>query len=177
MAFSQEIESSDHEGSAEEIEDNDAEDADEQTPRVRHTGPVPDLDDILHDDRKVPTPKRTGIMTWLEKVYKSSRGFELGTFDASLLPIIWKKQSAKWDDLALGYVSDVVVFVHDFIFELIAAICEDERVHSALISILTDGLIECYKKSLNHAKFILHVERLGTPLTANHYFADNLEKW
>ena len=188
MVFSQEIESSDHEDSVEEVEDDntedsnegteddDAEDADEQSPRVRHTGPEPDLDDILHDDRKVPTPKPTGIMTWLENVYKGSRGFELGTFDASLLPIIWKKQSANWDDLALGYVSDVVALVHNFTIALIEAICEDDRVQSALMAMLTDGLIECYKKSLDHAKFIIHEERLGTPLTANHYFADNLEK-
>lgn len=188
MVFSQEIESSDHEDSVEEVEDDnaedsnegteddDAEDADEQSPRVRHTGPESDLDDILHDDRKVPTPKPTGIMTWLENVYKGSRGFELGTFDASLLPIIWKKQSANWDDLALGYVSDVVALVHNFTIALIAAICEDDHVQSALMAMLTDGLIECYKKSLDHAKFIIHVERLGTPLTANHYFADNLEK-
>lgn len=157
-------------------EDYDADDSDEQSHRVRHTGPEPELDDILHDDCIVPTPKPTGITTWLEKVYKSSRGFEMGTFDASLLPIIWKKQSANWDDLALGYVSDIVSLVHNFTLALISAICEDDRVQSALMSMLMDGLIECYKKSIDHAKFILHVERLGTPLTANHYFADNLEK-
>ncbi|KAM0801078.1 dynamin GTPase [Usnea florida] len=176
MAFRQEIDSSDHEDAIKGLEAPDAEDAGEQSPGVRHTGPEPDLDDILHDDRKVPAPKPTGIMTWLENVYKGSRGFELGTFDASLFPIIWKKQSANWDDLALGYVSDIVALVHNFTIALIAAICEDERVQSALMAMLSDGLIECYKKSLNHAKFILHVERLGTPLTANHYFADNLEK-
>ena len=193
MQFSQAIESpenkdpvaetnnDDVEASSEEAyDDDDAEGSNEQSPNVNHvrqTGPEPDLDDILHDDRKVPKPKRTGIMTWLEEVYTSSRGFELGTFDASILPIIWKKQSANWDDLALGYVSDIVALVHNFIIDLTTAICEDQRVHSALMSILTDGLIECYKKSLSHAKFILHVERLGILLTANHYFADNLEKW
>ena len=192
MKFSQATESSENEdpvekannddveASSEEAYDDDAEGSDEESPRVnhvRHTGPEPDLDDILHDDRKVPTPAPTGIMTWLREVYGSSRGFELGTFDASILPIIWKKQSANWDDLALGYVSDVVSLVHNFIIDLTAAICNDQRVHSALMSILTDGLIECYKKSLSHAKFILHVERLGILLTANHYFAYNLEKW
>ena len=191
MEFSQASESSENEDHVEETNNEDAEAAseeayddaegsDEQSPRVDHirrTGPEPDLDDILHDDRKVPTPKPTGIMTWLEEVYRNSRGFELGTFDASILPIIWKKQSANWDDLALGYVSDIVALVHNFIIDLTTAICEDQRVHSALMSILMDGLIECYKKSLSHAKFILHVERLGILLTANHYFADNLEKW
>lgn len=157
------------------LNDND-DDSDGRLYGVRHSKPEPELDDILHDDCKVPAPKPTGIIPWLDKVYKGSRGFELGTFDASILPSIWKKQSANWDDLALGYVSDIVSLVHNFTVTLLAATCEDQRVQSALMSVLMDGLVECYKKSIDHAKFILYVEKVGTPLTANHYFADNLEK-
>lgn len=142
---------------------------------VCHRAAEPELEGILHDDCSVPIPK-AGIMLWLEKEYKSSRGFELGTFDASLLPNIWKKQSANWDDLALGYVSDIVSLVHGFTVTLMSAICEDDRVRAALMSILMDGFIERYKMGIDHAKFVLSVERTGTPLTANHYFADNLEK-
>ena len=192
MKFDQWSESSeDSEDEAEELEDDEAEDdnaeddnveeeddedSDEQFYSVRHTEQEPELDDILHDDCKVPAVKPTGIILWLDRVYKSSRGFEMGTFDASILPNIWKKQSAKWDDLALGYVSDIVSHVHKFIVTLLSAICEDQRVQSALMLVLMDGLVECYKKSIDHAEFILHVEKLGTPLTANHYFADNLDK-
>ena len=168
------------EASFEEAYNDDVEGLDEQSPRVHHvrtTEPDLRLDDILHEDREISAPKTKGIMTWLEKEYKLCRGFELGTFDASILPIIWKKQTANWDDLALGYVSDIVALVHNFIDLLIATICGDQRVHSALMSILTDGLIECYKKSLKQANFILQVERIGILLTANDYFADNLEKW
>ena len=147
----------------------------EQYP-VRHTGPEPDLDDILHDDCSVPMPKPTGIIPWLENVYKNSRGFELGTFDASLLPVVWKKQSTNWDDLALGYVSDIVSLVHRFIYALISVICDDRRVQSALRSTLLDGLIDRYTKSMDHAKFVISVEKDDTPQTLNHYFADNLEK-
>lgn len=157
-------------------ENNDTKESDEQSHRIRHTGPEPDLDDILHDDCEVPMPKRTGIIPWLEEVYKSSRGFELGTFDASLVPVIWKKQCANWDDLALGYVSDVVSLVHNFIFSLISAICEDQRVRSALMPALMDGLMDRYTRGIDHAKFIIYVEKEGTPQTLNHYFADNLEK-
>ena len=198
MAFSQGSQSSEHsEDDAEEYEDDDSEDndaedndakdndaedddvedSDEQSYRVRHTEPEPELDDILHDDCKVPKPKPTGIMLWLNQVYQGSRGFELGTFDASILPNIWKKQSANWNDLALGYVSDIVSLVHNYTVSLLSAICEDQRIQSALMSVLMEDLVERYKKSIDHANFILHVERLGTPLTANHYFADNLEKW
>ena len=143
---------------------------------VRHTGSDPDLDDILHDYCSVSMPKPTGIIPWLEDVYKNSRGFEMGTFDASLLPVVWRKQSANWDDLALGYVSDIVSLVHRFIYDLISAICDDQRVQSALGSTLMDGLIDRYTKSIDHAKFVISVEKDDTPQTLNHYFADNLEK-
>lgn len=167
----------DEDDADEDAGDDDAGDSDERFIPVRSTESEPELDDILHDDCEVPMPKPTGIIPWLETVYKGSRGFELGTFDASLLPNIWKKQIANWSDLTLGYVSDIVSIVHKYSIVLIAAICEDQRVQSALMSMLMDGLIERYKKSIDHAKFILYVERVGTPQTANHYFADNLEKW
>ena len=176
MSFSQGSEIfKDDEDRVEETEDV-AEDSDGKSYRVRLLGPEPDLDDILHDDCQVPAPKRTGIIPWLDNVYKSSRGFELGTFDASLLRSIWKKQPANWDDLALGYVSDIVFLVHKFTLALISALCNDQCVQSALMSILMDGLIERYKKSIDHTKFILYVEKVSTPLTENHYFADNLGK-
>ena len=183
MTFSQGSEVS--EDSDDQDEDYDAEEnddgdnseliIDDQYP-VRHKGSEPDLDDILHDDCSVPMPKPTGIIPWLEHVYKDSRGFEMGTFDASLLSVVWKKQSDNWDDLALGYVSDIVSLVHRFIYALISAICDDQRVQSALMSTLMDGLIDRYTKSIDHAKFVISVEKDDTPQTLNHYFADNLEK-
>lgn len=148
----------------------------EQAHSVRLIESGPELDDLLVGDSTMPTPKPTGIIPWLVEVYNSSRGFGLGTFDASLLPQIWKRQSANWKKLALGYVRDVVCLVHNFTLALVSAICEDQRVQSALMSILMDGLIERYKKSIAQTKFVLRVEKLGTPFTANHYFADNLEK-
>ena len=183
MTFSQGSEVS--EDSDDQDEDYDAEEnddgdsceliIDDQYP-VRHKGSEPDLDDILHEDCSVPMPKPTGIIPWLEHVYKDSRGFEMGTFDASLLSVVWKKQSDNWDDLALGYVSDIVSLVHRFIYALISAICDDQRVQSALMSTLMDGLTDRYTKSIDHAKFVISVEKDDTPQTLNHYFADNLEK-
>ncbi|MCJ1458596.1 hypothetical protein MMC28_008969 [Mycoblastus sanguinarius] len=144
--------------------------------KIRYNETQRELEDLLHEDRKLSEPKPTGIISWLEKVYRSSRGFELGTFDSSLLPIIWKKQSANWDDLALGYISDIVILVHGFTVDLLSAICEDQRVRAGLTSVLMDGLIERYKQSIDHVQFILFVERVGTPITTNHYFIDNLKK-
>lgn len=156
---------------------DDAKDSDEQTHQVRHTEADPELDDILHDNHQVQLPKGTGIIPWLEKAYTNSRGFGLETFDQSLISVVWKKQCTNWDDLALGYVSDIVSLVHSFISTLISVICDDQRVQSALMSALMDGLTDRYTKSMDHAKFIIHVEKYGTPQTMNDYFTNNLDKW
>ena len=176
----------------EQSEEDDADDSDEKYYRVRYTwhnhewhnhewhdheSDNHDLDVVLDDNVNVAWSKPTGILSWLEDVYHSSRGFELGMFDTSLLPVVWKKQSANWDGIAMGFVNDIVCVVHNFISALTLAVCKDQRVHSALMSTLMDDLIERYKKSINHAKFIISVEKDGTLLTMNHYFADNLEKW
>ena len=144
--------------------------------RVRYKKNHAELEDITQEDSLIPLPKPSGIKQWLEEVYKSSRGFELGTFDASLLPIIWRKQSANWEALAVGYVEDIVSLVHSFTVDLLTKICKDTRVRQALHSILLDQLTDRYRRSIDHTKFLLTVERSGTPMTMNHYFADNLEK-
>ena len=148
----------------------------EKSKSVRYEKNHAELEEIMQTDTPIPLPKSLGIKRWLEDVYKTSRGFELGTFDASLLPIIWKKQSANWEALALGYVDDIVTLVHSFTVDLLAKIFKDQRARQGLHSVLLDHLTDRYKKSIDHTKFLLAVERSGTPMTMNHYFADNLEK-
>ena len=96
-----------------------------QLKTVRYIENHEDLVDIMQEDSLISPPQLSRIKQWLENVYESSRGFELGTFDASLLPIIWRKQSANWEALALGYVDDIVSLVHKFTLDLLAEICKD----------------------------------------------------
>jgi hypothetical protein len=74
-------------------------------------------------------------------------------------------------------VSDVVSITHTFIKKLLALVCVDERVTRELLSTLSDGLIGRYNTALDHTRFLLNVERIGTPITLNTYFNENLEKW
>ena len=143
---------------------------------VRYEKNHAELEDVAQEHSLISLPKSFGIKQWLEEVYKNSRGFELGTFDASLLPIIWRKQSANWESLALGYVEDIVSLVHSFTVDLLTKICKDPRARQALYLVLLDHLMDRYRNSIDHTKFLLNVERSGTPMTMNHYFDDNLEK-
>ena len=160
-----------------ENDDDSAEDSGGRLCTVRHTRTAADLDNILAHDSEVPMPKSSGILPWLEDVYKNTRGFDLGGFEASLVPVVWKKQSANWETLTLCYVSDIVSLVHNFIIDGISAICENKRVHAALMSVLMEGLIERYTKGIEYAKHIIFVEQNGTPMTTNIYFAETVEKW
>ncbi|KAK3169567.1 hypothetical protein OEA41_008951 [Lepraria neglecta] len=145
--------------------------------RVRYHVNHCELDDLIQDDSKVAPPKETGIKSWLADVYKDSQGFEQGVSDPALLPIVWKKQSEKWDALALAYINDVVSIVHSFTVDLLSKIYKDEQIRRGLSSVILEELTERYKKGIDHTRYLLAVERSGTPLTTNHHFADNLEKW
>lgn len=144
---------------------------------VRYESNATALDSILHENEAVSTPSSYDMLKWLEATYRKSRGIELGTFDSSLLPVAMKKQATKWGPLAMGYISDAVAIVHDFITQMIWFLCEDERVFEQLMSLLQDKLTERYKKAIDQVHFILRVELDGTPLTLNHYFNENLQKW
>ena len=144
--------------------------------KVRRTRGHWELEDISTQDSGIPKPEKKGIFQWLETVYKTSRGFEMGTFDATIFPIIFKKQSSNWEPLALGYISDIISHIHEFVLDLTSSLCSDKQVQKGIMSAIMDPLMECYKKSLDHARFILDVERAGTPLTLNHYYNDNLQK-
>ena len=59
----------------------------------------PELMNILP---AVSTPSPSlpeSILEWIEREYKSSRGFELGTFNPSILPTLFQELSMKWEDL------------------------------------------------------------------------------
>src|SRR6266480_858882 len=104
-----------------------------------------------------PIDNRTSedILTWLTKVYRRSRGFELGTFDSSLLATTMKTQSSNWEPIAIGYIQDVIVMAHEFISDLLNLICPYPRVRDGLMSALMDGLLAKYKGALEHVHFLL----------------------
>jgi hypothetical protein len=150
---------------------------DENKILVRFEDDPEGLEELPDGENMISGQPQADIFKWLTKVYKTSRGFELGTFDGSLLAMTMKTQSAKWEPIAMSYIKDIIAMAHRFIRDLLRMVCPDPRVREALMSVLTDELLVKYKAVLDFVQFLLHVERKGTPATLNHYFADNLEKW
>jgi hypothetical protein len=124
-----------------------------------------ELEDILYDQEILYPPCDEDILDWIEGLYRKSRGFEIGTFNPALLSTIMKKQSTKWTALALGYTSDVITMIHNFIVGVLERVCPDDRVRENLLSVLMGDLIKRYKEAERQIEFLLHVERVGTPMT------------
>lgn len=67
-------------------------------------------------------PIKEDILAWLKKIHSESRGLELGTFQQSILPNSFKMQTAKWNDIAHGYISNIITIAHSFINTLLDAV-------------------------------------------------------
>jgi hypothetical protein len=145
-------------------------------PILRYQDDFDELEELTAGPDKIDDEPGSDIMPWLTEVYKTSRGFELGTFDSSLLAMTMKTQSSNWEVIALCYIGDIITMAHKFIKVLLELVCPDRRVRDGLQSVLLDELFAKYQEALDHVRFLLYVERYGTPATLNHYFNDNLQK-
>lgn len=151
------------------------EDADElPVEHSRKTKDVPGLRTILTPDKKLEGPTRGEIMAWLGEIYDDARGLELMS-DAKLATTM-EAQSEKWNDICHGYISDVIVMVHNFVLKLLGHVCPDEHVRRGLLALLEDKIVDGYRKASKNVEFNLDVELKKTPMTQNEKFNDQLQE-
>ncbi|KAI1263544.1 hypothetical protein F5Y18DRAFT_393280 [Xylariaceae sp. FL1019] len=139
----------------------------------------PELEEILEPfTTEMPeADENTDILDYIEHVYTSSRGQEIGTFVGTLLGTMFQEQSKKWDTITLVHMTRVIYHVHHFIHEALKGSCPDLRVyHELWDAYLLDELQSSYRAALECAKLLLEIERHCCPITLNHYFNDNLQK-
>ncbi|KAI9785813.1 MAG: hypothetical protein M1835_003243 [Candelina submexicana] len=136
----------------------------------------PELINFLPTASTSPPHHSMDILSWIEFEYKSFRGFELGTFNPSILPTLFQELSMRWEDLVGTYLANIIASTHHFCNTLLARLCTEERVLAALWSLLIDELLHRYRKMVAHVQFILQTERSGNLLTTNHYFHETLDK-
>lgn len=66
-------------------------DDDEDTFDIRKEDDPKELIDILHPQESLPYPLYGETKEWFLQVFKGNQGFELGTFNASILATVMKK--------------------------------------------------------------------------------------
>jgi len=135
-----------------------------------------DLEDyLLSMDTTIEVPLKGKIFDWLKALHHNSRGFELGTYQPSILSNSMKKQSLKWEALAMGYVSDIITMVHKFIVDLLEHLCPERSIRQELMVILTEQLAVQYTRAIEHVMFLLQNECAENPGTLNQEFTKNLD--
>ncbi|KAL2862837.1 dynamin family protein [Aspergillus lucknowensis] len=92
---------------------------------------------VLTDSETLDWPINDQIYPWFEEQYQTSGGLGLSPFSPSLLPQVMKKQSQKWERIALGYISDIILLVNQFILDVLTDLCPDKRVSLGLLSAIT----------------------------------------
>jgi hypothetical protein len=77
----------------------------------------------------------------------------------------------------LAHVSKSIGLVHGYISNLLTRICPDKHVRAQLWeTVLVDELRKAYARAMEHARFLLRIERQGRPSTYNHYFNSEVQK-
>ncbi|KAF4957877.1 hypothetical protein FSARC_11150 [Fusarium sarcochroum] len=102
--------------------------SDLETVPTRHVTDPEEIRDVTEENDPIPQPYRQGILSWLKRVHRDSRGFELGTSHSSLLLVTMREQAEKWRSLAMGYISDVIALIHSFIIGLFKHIVPSDNV-------------------------------------------------
>jgi hypothetical protein len=136
----------------------------------------PELKVLISPHVPASAMPKQDIMQWITKQYERSKGFEIGTLNPSLLPSLFSEQSQSWKYFASGHVEKVVQTIHHFNHKVLQYCCKDVALSKRLWGRLSQLLLPRYKKALDQAIFLVHVEQQGNLLTMNHYFADNLRK-
>ncbi|KAF2183507.1 interferon-induced GTP-binding protein Mx2 [Zopfia rhizophila CBS 207.26] len=141
----------------------------------------PELHDIINTDNyqclKLKAFNDDSIMDYIERVYQSNRGPELGTFSGSILAATFREQSEKWEPLVLTHVSKSIALVHDYIFKLLVYIYPDKQVRDQLWeTLLINELRKAYVRAMEQARFLLRIKQEGRPSTYNHYFSSEVQK-
>ncbi|ODM21998.1 hypothetical protein SI65_02842 [Aspergillus cristatus] len=131
--------------------------------KTRKTANMEDLAEVIHECTKEVSPKDLGIYEWLTNVFCSSHGFEMGTFNPSLLATTMRKQSAKWPNFMLGYISDIITIVHWFILTALEVACVDQRVSRRLKAWLMDNLLSKYQDAIKQQCQVTRIQAQLAP--------------
>ncbi|RSL77183.1 hypothetical protein CEP51_009304 [Fusarium floridanum] len=146
---------------------------DEMTFLIPLVGELELGDSILHEAYRCPNPE-DDILTFIEREYRSSRGYELGTFGGEMLPTNFKEQSKKWSPMARAHVSNAILIVHHFIRSVLDACCLDDTIRDELWNFIVDDLQERYRRAVDHTEFLLEVEFEGKSITYSPAFNKKL---
>ena len=119
---------------------------------------------------------REDIMTWIRREYNSSKGFEIGTVNPSLLRALFHEQTKYWRYYTTEHINEVIMATHTFIIRLLDYLCPDSTIREPFWALLGKEVMASYGKAVDHVDLLLKIEERGNMRSLNHYFATTLKK-
>ena len=135
-----------------------------------------ELKRILFQIKRPRDPPHETIIPWIRREYHRSKGFEIGTFNPSLLPALYHEQIKNWRYYTLDHMNKVLKAIHSFIRQLLEFVCSDHQICERIWAVLSPHVVDSYKRALEHVTLLLQVEEAGNMRTLNHYFTLTLNK-
>ncbi|GKU03204.1 dynamin family protein [Fusarium langsethiae] len=134
------------------------------------------VDDILFEPYHCDEPLDEDILTYIEKQYLTSRGYEIGTFSGEMIPVTFKEQSKKWRPMTQAHVSNAILIVHHFIRTVLDSCCPDPSIRNHLWEFLLEDLQRRYRRAVDHVEFLLEIEFEGKSITYDPNFNESLSR-
>ncbi|KAI4153970.1 MAG: hypothetical protein LQ340_001964 [Diploschistes diacapsis] len=112
-----------------------------------------------------------GIYDWIRREYDRSKGFEIGTINPSVLPVLYHEQIKNWRSITKSHINEVIKATHYFIYALLSHVCPDPAIRKKFWGYLLGPVLASYKNAIDHVDMLLQIEETGNMRTLNHYFA------
>lgn len=78
----------------------------------------PELRIIVHQ-RNLQRHSPLNVFQWIEMRYRMTRGYDIGTFNPTLIPGLFNEQTANWEALGEAYITEMICTLHEFIHDLL----------------------------------------------------------
>ncbi|UKZ94349.1 uncharacterized protein TrAFT101_009225 [Trichoderma asperellum] len=120
---------------------------------------------------------RKGMIQWVKQVYSRTRGKELpGNYNSALLAELFREQSSRWPDIAETHIHSILKTVTQWIQLAVERLIPDDNMRSQIHIILQEWLEHTERVALEELEKLIADEQ-RTPLTYNHYYTDNVQKY
>lgn len=146
--------------------------------RKGHRREVTDLTGSKGVSRGVTSVTRNEFLVHIERLMKRTRGRELpGTFSPMIVSDLFFEQSTPWEEIARKHIDKVWKAGKEFLTYVVTYTADDTTTEALLQNIFDPALDQLLESLREKTTEMLIPHQKGHPITYNHYFTENLQKF
>ncbi|KAI1342683.1 hypothetical protein F5Y15DRAFT_413190 [Xylariaceae sp. FL0016] len=130
---------------------------------------------FLFEDYKIPATQVRPLMDRIKTTYEAKRDPQTGSFGPTVFETLCFERREIWEPLTLLYTSKAIAIVHEYSSCLMEQLCQDQYLKGRIWKRLTGRLCEAYRRAMDHARFLLRVERRRYPSAFDKYLNSEIQ--